>query len=91
MMPVTLETEIREFVLTTLAQDMNHPVPGDAVTDDSPMGAGGIDLDSLSLIELTIRLETRFGVEFPETSIEPFAAMTLKELVVDMVERGATA
>lgn len=90
-MPVNLETEIREFVLTTLAKDMNHPVPGEEITDDSPMGAGGLDLDSLSLIELTIRLEQRFGVEFPETSIEPFGAMTLKELVVDLVGRGAAA
>ncbi|WP_033289892.1 acyl carrier protein [Amycolatopsis jejuensis] len=90
-MPVNLETEIREFVLTTLAKDMNHPVPEGSAGDDSPMGAGGIDLDSLSLIELTIRLEQRFGVEFPETSIEPFGAMTLQELVADLVQRGASA
>ena len=90
-MPVALEAEIRQFVLTTLANEMNHPLDGYTVTDDSTMGAGGIDLDSLSLIELTIRLEQRFGVEFPETDIEPFGAMTLHELVVDMVGRGAVA
>lgn len=90
-MPVNLEDEIRQFVLTTVSQDMNHPLDGEDVGEDSPLGSGGLDLDSLSLIELTIRLEQRFNVQFPETDIEPFGAMTLHELVIDLVGRGAAA
>ncbi|WP_158889461.1 acyl carrier protein [Amycolatopsis anabasis] len=90
-MQTTLEQEIREFVLSTVIEDMNHPLKPEEVTDDSPIGAGGIDLDSLSLIELTMRLERRFGVEFPETDIEPLGAMKLGELVSDIIGRGATA
>jgi acyl carrier protein len=90
-MPVNLNDEIRQFVLTTVSKDMNHPLDGAEISESSPLGAGGLDLDSLSLIELTIRLEQRFGVEFPETDIEPFAAMTLHELVIDLVGRGAAA
>jgi acyl carrier protein len=87
----TLENEIRDFILTTVVKDMNHPIEPDEVKLESPLGSGGIDLDSLSLIELTMRLERRFNVQFPETDIEPLGAMTLGELAADIVERGATA
>jgi acyl carrier protein len=87
----TLENEIRDFILTTVVKDMNHPIAPDEVNVESPLGSGGIDLDSLSLIELTMRLERRFNVQFPETDIEPLGAMTLGELAADIVERGATA
>lgn len=88
-MPVDLEDEIRQFVLTTVSKDMNHPLDYAEVGEDSPLGSGGLDLDSLGLIELTIRLEQRFGVQFPETDIEPFGAMTLHDLVLDLLGRGA--
>jgi len=90
-METTLQTEIRDFVLSTVIKEMNHPLTEDEISDEAPMGAGGIDLDSLSLIELTMRLERRFGVEFPETDIEPLGAMKLGDLVADLVRRGAQA
>ena len=87
----TLENEIRDFILNTVVEDMNHPIEPEQVNGESPLGHGGIDLDSLSLIELTMRLERRFNVQFPETDIEPLSAMTLAELAAVTVERGATA
>jgi acyl carrier protein len=87
----TLENEIRDFILNTVVEDMNHPIEPDQVSGESPLGSGGIELDSLSLIELTMRLERRFNVQFPETDIEPLSAMTLAELTAVTVERGATA
>lgn len=89
-MQTQLQKEIREFVLTTISDDMNHPVDANEIDDDSPLGSSGIDLDSLSLIELTMRLERRFGVEFPDTDIEPVGAMKLRDLVEEVVRRGAT-
>ena len=88
-MPTTLERDIREFVLTTVSQDMNLLSSTDHITDESPVGAGGLDLDSLSLIELTLRIEERFQVPIPDTDIEPLGAMTLGELVAELVRRGA--
>jgi acyl carrier protein len=91
-MPTTVQNEnIREFVLRTLATDMNMPLQPDAVGDDSPIGANGIDLDSLSLVELTLRLEREFGVKIPDGDIEALGAMTLGELVSDVVRRLAAA
>jgi acyl carrier protein len=86
-----LEAEIREFVLTTIVEDLGQPLDTGSVGDDAPLGASGLDLDSLSLIELTMRLERRFRVEYPEDSIEPVGAMSLGDLVADTVARGAKA
>ncbi|MEK8174121.1 acyl carrier protein [Streptomyces sp. M19] len=75
-------------MLSTIIDEMNLPLDTGEISDDSPLGAGGIDLDSLSLIELTMRLERRFGVEFPDTDIEPVGAMKLGDLVSDVVGRA---
>jgi acyl carrier protein len=88
-MPTTLERDIREFVLTTVTRDMNLLSSTDHITDESAVGAGGLDLDSLSLIELTLRIEERFKVQIPDSDIEPLGAMTLGELIAELVRRGA--
>ncbi|MFE7761555.1 acyl carrier protein [Streptomyces sp. NPDC057438] len=87
----TLDNEIREFVLTTVIDEMNILLSRDGITDESPVTVGGLELDSLSLIELTLRLESRFGVEIPDTDIEPLASLTLGGLVSEVVGRGAKA
>ncbi|MEU7366190.1 acyl carrier protein [Streptomyces hygroscopicus] len=89
-MQTALQKEIRQFVLSTISEDMNHPLDTDEITDDSPMGTGGIDIDSLGLIELVLRLERRFHVKFPDSDIEQVGAMNLGELVNEVVERGGT-
>ena len=83
------DADVREFVLSTLAGEMNVPIDRDKVTDDSPIGAGGIDLESLGLVELTLRLEREFGVKIPDTDIEAICAMTLGRLAADIVRRKA--
>ncbi|MER6959394.1 MULTISPECIES: phosphopantetheine-binding protein [unclassified Streptomyces] len=87
----TLEDEIREFVLTSVIDEMNILTSRDGITDESPVTVGGLDVDSLSLIELTLRLESRFAVEIPDTDIEPLASLTLGGLVTEVVRRGAKA
>jgi acyl carrier protein len=90
-MQTTLESEIREFVLKTIVEDLGQPLDLGTVEDSATLGAAGLDLDSLSLIELTMRIERRFSVQYPEDSIEPVGAMSLGELVADTVARGAKA
>jgi acyl carrier protein len=87
----TLEDEIREFILSSVIDDMNILLSRDGITDDSPVTVGGLDVDSLSLIELTLRLESRFGVEIPDTDIESLATLTLGGLVAEVARRGAKA
>ena len=82
-------TDVREFVLSTLAGEMNVPIDRANVGDDSPIGTGGIDLESLSLVELTRRMEREFGVKIPDSDIEAIGAMTLGQLAADIVRRKA--
>ncbi|MFI9580564.1 acyl carrier protein [Streptomyces sp. NPDC052236] len=86
---ISLEDEIREFVLNTVIDEMNILMSRDGITDESLVTVSGLELDSLSLIELTLRLETQFGVEIPDTDIEPLASLTLGGLVAEIVRRGA--
>ena len=83
--------DVREFVVTTLVQEMNLFVDTDALTDDSPIGTGGIDLESLSLVELMLRLEREYDVKIPDSDIEAIGSMTLGQLVDDVLKRTASA
>ena len=78
--------EIRAFVLETL-QEMNYDVEG--VDDDSTLGPAGVDLESLALAELAVRVEDRFGVRFAEEESEELALMTVGEFTRTVSERVA--
>ncbi|MCP2163658.1 acyl carrier protein [Goodfellowiella coeruleoviolacea] len=90
-MPTLQQNEVREFVLTTLVTEMNIPIERDSLDDDCPIGTNGIDLESLSLVELTLRLEREFDITIPDSDIERIGAMTLGELVEDVVRRREAA
>jgi acyl carrier protein len=76
--------EIRAFVLETL-QEMNYDIEG--VDDDSTLGPAGVDLESLALAELAVRVEDKFGVRFAEEESEELALMTVGEFTRTVSER----
>lgn len=78
--------EIRAFVLETL-QEMNYDVEG--VEDDSTLGPAGVDLESLALAELAVRVEDKFGVRFAEEESEELALMTVGEFTRTVADRAA--
>lgn len=68
--------EIRHFVLDSLT-DMNYSI--DDVDDDAVLGPAGADLESVALVELTVRVEDHFGVKFDDDESEALAGMTVGE------------
>ncbi|MFI7673547.1 acyl carrier protein [Actinophytocola sp. NPDC049390] len=78
--------EVREFVLETL-QEMNYDIEG--VDDDSTLGPAGVDLESLAMAELAVRVEDRFGVRFAEEESEELALMTVGEFTKTVAERAS--
>lgn len=76
--------EVREFVLETL-QEMNYDIEG--IDDDSTLGPAGVDLESLAMAELAVRVEDRFGVRFAEEESEDLALMTVGEFTRTVAER----
>lgn len=71
-----MRDEIRQFVIDSLSE-MNYDVDG--IDDDTTLGPAGVDLESLALAELAVRVEDRYGVRFDEDESERLAAMTVGE------------
>lgn len=77
--------EVREFVFETL-QEMNYDIEG--IDDDSTLGPAGVDLESLAMAELAVRVEDRFGVRFAEEESEELALMTVGEFTNTVADRA---
>ena len=79
-----MSDEVIAFTLGAL-HEMNFDTDGaDART---VLGPAGIDLDSLAVAELALRLEDRYGVKFAEEDMEVVTTMTLGELANDVATR----
>jgi acyl carrier protein len=76
--------EIRQFVLDSLTE-MNYSIEG--IDDDTQLGPAGADLESLTLAELAVRVEDRFGVKFDDDESELLAGMTVGEFCASVLQR----
>jgi len=76
--------EIRQFLLGSLTE-MKYDT--DDVDDDTPLGPAGVDLTSLALAELAMRVEDGFGVRFDEDEAQTVAVMTVGELCQAVAQR----
>lgn len=84
-----MRDEVRAFVVEQLA-DMNYDV--DDVDDDTTLGPTGLDLESLALADLAVRVEDRYGLTFADDESEKLALMTVGEFTTMVADRvtGAT-
>jgi acyl carrier protein len=81
-----MREEVREFVVAQL-QDMNYDTEG--IDDDTTLGPAGVDLESLALADLSVRVEDRFGVRFSDDESEELALMTVGEFTTAVAGRVA--
>jgi acyl carrier protein len=81
-----MKAEIREFVVNSL-QEMNYDVEG--IEDETTLGPAGVDLESLALADLAVRVEDRFGVKFADDESEQLALMTVGEFTSVVADRVA--
>ncbi|GAB3825491.1 acyl carrier protein [Dactylosporangium cerinum] len=84
----TTNQEIRQFLIDSLTE-MNYSV--EDIDDDTALGPAGADLESLSLAELAVRVEDRFGVRFDDDEAEKLAGMTVGEFIAAVAERRSAA
>ncbi len=84
----TTSQEIRQFLLDSLTE-MNYST--EDIDDDTALGPAGADLESLSLAELAVRVEDRFGVRFDDDEAEKLAGMTVGEFIAAVAERRSAA
>lgn len=81
-----MKDEVRTFVIAQL-QDMNYDTEG--IDDDTTLGPAGVDLESLALADLSVRIEDRFGVRFSDDESEQLALMTVGEFTTEVAGRVA--
>jgi acyl carrier protein len=82
-----MKEQIRAFVVQTVL-DMNLGYEADELTDDTVLGTEGLDLESLAMAEIAVRVEDRFHVEFGADEAERLALMTVGEFVATVLERA---
>ncbi|MEU7933703.1 acyl carrier protein [Micromonospora echinofusca] len=83
-----MRPEIRAFVVEQL-EDMNYDVEG--IDDDTTLGPSGVDLESLALADLAVRVEDRYGLKFADDESEQLALMTVGEFTTMVADRVAGA
>ena len=79
-----MKDELRQFTIDAL-REMNYDVS--EVTDDTELGPAGLDLESLALAELAVRLEDRYKIKFSDDDMETLALMTLDEFTTALAQR----
>lgn len=80
--------EIRAFAFEAL-KEMNYDTSG--FDGDTLLGPAGVDLESLALAELGVRLEERFGIRFSDDELDEIAALTIDEFCATVAARLTTA
>ncbi|KAB1900461.1 acyl carrier protein [Micromonospora tulbaghiae] len=81
-----MRDEVRTFVVEQLA-DMNYDV--EELDDDTTLGPSGVDLESLALADLAVRVEDRYGLKFADDESEKLALMTVGEFTTMVTDRVA--
>ena len=81
-----MEEEIRAFILNSL-KEMNYDTS--EVTGSTDLGPAGLDLESLAVAELAVRVEDHFGLKFTDEDGEELALMTLDEFTAEVASRIA--
>jgi acyl carrier protein len=78
---------LREAILAML-REMNYDVPEDC--GSLVFGSEGLDLESLAVAELAMRIEDQYGMRLDEEEASGIAALTFDEFVSAVSERLAT-
>lgn len=79
-----MSTPVRAFVVNTL-DAMNLDTSD--VTDTTPIGDGGMELESLTTAELVMQVEEEYGVKFSDDDVEGMQTMTVGDFVAEVERR----
>ena len=81
-----MRDEVRTFVIEQRA-DMNYDV--EELDDDTTLGPSGVDLESLALADLAVRVDDPYGQKFADDESEKLALMTVGEFITMVADRVA--
>jgi len=81
-----MSNEVIAFTIDALRQ-MNFDV--DDADSGTVFGPAGIDLDSIAVAELALRIEDEYGVKFGEEDLEGLPVMSIGEFAAEVTSRSA--
>lgn len=70
-----------DLVRTMLIERLNVPLRPEEIDPDTPLFGSGLGLDSIDAVELTIHLQTDFGIEIPTDQVGRAEMRTVNSLV----------
>ncbi|GLZ32249.1 hypothetical protein Lesp02_44370 [Lentzea sp. NBRC 105346] len=77
----TVENDsVTSFILGVVRDTLNMPLP-DGTGPDTPLGPAGLELESLTMVELTVAIEREYGIGLPDDVIDDLATGTVGGLV----------
>lgn len=79
-----MQEEVRAFVVSSL-KEMNYDVDG--IDDETTLGPAGLDLESLALADLLMRVEDQYHIRFAEDDSEELALMNVGEFSSNVAGR----
>lgn len=82
-----MNAEVYQFLVEGL-KNMNFDVSD--VTEETKLGPGGLDLESLALADLAVQVEDTFSVKFELDEMESIAMLTLGQLAQEVVAKAAS-
>lgn len=82
-----MNAEVYQFLVEGL-KNMNFDVSD--VTEETKLGPGGLDLESLALADLAVQVEDTFSVKFELDEMESIAMLTLGQLAEEVTAKAAS-
>ena len=82
-----MNAEVYQFLVEGL-KNMNFDVSD--VSEETKLGPGGLDLESLALADLAVQVEDTFSVKFELDEMESIAMLTLGQLAQEVVAKAAS-
>jgi len=86
--PESLHLELKRFIVRRLR--LEHVAPA-SIEDDAPLVGGGLDLDSIDLLELVVGLEKEYGVKIPDVAEGRRALASVRTLAEYVASRRSSA
>ncbi|WP_209280671.1 acyl carrier protein [Paenibacillus athensensis] len=70
--------ELKQFIVQVCTEKMNMDAPGEI--DETAAVEAAYNLDSISMFELIVNLEEKYGLKVPDADIEKIGKMNVAEL-----------
>lgn len=81
--------DVVQVLKTTIAEDLDVNLSADQIDESVPLLDGGLELDSVVIVELIGAIESRLGFEFEDSDLRTRSFQSLRTLAEVILARLA--